>query len=188
VLNWIVQAAPLDAVNAITNCCALMPVTVTLPGPGAPWGPKLPNSSWEMAGETAADDNRISVTNLMYNVSMEEICISLDLSPLLPPYVCEYAILCDRPLEFINEFAAAHPKCFVFPFLTLSVDEIHDYNGLVGDHIVQPYYVGNLHPVGHAIRQIMKIFLEREHFLPIDGLPLPPPSVDKCIMNDMPEE
>jgi hypothetical protein len=97
----------------------------------------------------------------------------------LPPYTTEYAILCDRPAEFIHDFARAHPKCFVFPFSTKTVSEVPDYNSLRDDptldHVLRPYYVGNLNPPDRAIQRIVETIIRDWH--PV-----------RCLADETPEE
>lgn len=69
----------------------------------------------------------------------------------------EIAILCDRPIAGILEFAAAHPRCFVFPFYTGSADAVPDLSSLNEDHVVIPCYVGNFDNPRDIIKQIMEV-------------------------------
>src|SRR5277367_1877809 len=82
--------------------------------------------------------------------------------PELPPlnYKHQYAVLCDPTIERIEAFAAGHPKCFVFSFYTGAVDAVPDWSDVSGDHVMKPWYVGNLKPVANAIQQIVLLALE----------------------------
>lgn len=77
----------------------------------------------------------------------------------------EYAILCNREVEFIEKFSNQHPTTFVLPFIT-SMDQMKDYNKLGegsddhGNHIAMPMFVGNLVPLRKAIHEYVRIFLQ----------------------------
>lgn len=76
-------------------------------------------------------------------------------------YRPKYAVLMNRTRQQIVAFARAHPKVFVFPFVSLPPESCPDYRWLrrkdcaIRDHIVQPMDVGNLKPMDEAIRQII---------------------------------
>lgn len=76
-----------------------------------------------------------------------------------PTYRPQYAILRDKTRKEVRDFARKHPRCFVFPFITVAPEDCFDYRGLhrKGDpesmYIVKPFYVGNLEPMEDMIRQ-----------------------------------
>jgi hypothetical protein len=69
----------------------------------------------------------------------------------LPPpqkHTAKYAVLKDKSVEEIRNFAIGHPGVFVFPFATKAVEECADYTALgsveaIYDHLVMPMYIGN---------------------------------------------
>ena len=89
--------------------------------------------------------------------------ITVDISHLAPEYQPEYAILYDRTVEYIVEYADANPEVFIFPVATKSADASYTYSTLLehplvdkyGDWIVVPIYVDRL-PVGFTVQQIIE--------------------------------
>jgi hypothetical protein len=79
---------------------------------------------------------------------------------LPPPPKFHYAVLCDRSVEQINAFSEEHPKCWILPFFTKTVEDVPDCNTLLGDYIMRPWYVGNLTPRIEAIKQIVENIIE----------------------------
>ena len=88
--------------------------------------------------------------------------ITIDISHLEPKYQPKYAILFDRTVEQIVEYADANPEVFIFPIAAKSAYTARAYSALMkpplvdkyGDWIVMPIYV-DLLPVGSTIQQII---------------------------------
>jgi len=86
-------------------------------------------------------------------------------------HTVHYAIVCDRTPEWIRNFSINNVDCFIFPFWTKSVEEVPDCSDLFeiegpigkchgirnydGTHVMQPWYVGNCHPIRVIIREIV---------------------------------
>ena len=118
----------------------------------------------------------------MKNLKIEKIVnVALELPS---PLKTLYAVLCDRSLEAVEEFSTTHPLCFVFPFYTKALDDVPDYSAIASNHILQPYYVGNLSNVNSAIHQIVNLTLESlsEPFFNIS-----PRCELECILDDTKE-
>lgn len=90
------------------------------------------------------------------NTTIVNVKLALAPKPEVPS-IAHYAILCDRTSDEMEAFADAHEdqRCFVFPFFTLSVNEMPNCSELTHPRVVMPYYVGNLFPVAKVIRQIV---------------------------------
>jgi hypothetical protein len=90
------------------------------------------------------------------------IVVDVDVAALVPrpPYRPKYAVLRDRPLWEVKDFARANPGVFVFPFYEHSIPDFsHQFYGRDMDHVVQPMYVGNVWPVDQAIEALVKYSL-----------------------------
>jgi hypothetical protein len=105
------------------------------------------------------------------------VTVTPHVAPVYRPSPPSYAILINRSKAEVLAFAADHPECFVFPFVTLPPEEAPDYRRLYRkddprrDFIVQPMYVGNLRPQGSAIRQLVEYALgcKLETCIRVDG-------------------
>ena len=114
--------------------------------------------------------------------------VTVQLSPafLGPAPETQIAILCDRTLREVLHFASEHPRCFVFPFYTKTVDEVPDLSSLgeSEDHIVVPHYVGNFSSIRSVISQILEVaYAEMDLVVDNDGNPAP----RKIILDETPE-
>ena len=114
---------------------------------------------------------------------MSEI-VDVVVSPksLPPPPKTQYAILCDRSITYIVEWADAHPKCFVFSFYTKRVADVPDWNKAPSsNYIFQPWYVGNFKEPANGIRQIMLGVIEA---LAEPYFNISPPWEVECVLDE----
>lgn len=82
-------------------------------------------------------------------------------------YKVRYAVLLDKSPRELCTFAKAHPKVFVFPFVTTL--PCRNYSNLKRSpyvsHIVVPFYIGNFQPDsrGAVIKQYVELTLGAEY-------------------------
>ena len=74
--------------------------------------------------------------------------------PPLQKHIAKYAVLKNKSVEEIRAFVVAHPKVYVFPFATKTVEECCDYTELgsceaIYDYLVMPMYIGNFKAEDH---------------------------------------
>ncbi len=86
--------------------------------------------------------------------------VTVDVSKTLaPPWTVRLAIFLDKSPEEIEDFLDRQPEgagAIAMPFYTGTVEALPDFSqARLNDWIMIPVYVGNLHPVGKAIRQLV---------------------------------
>jgi hypothetical protein len=98
---------------------------------------------------------------------MSDKIVTVNLT-VLPPPVIRYAVLRNKTAAEVEAYARAHPRIFVFPFATKTVDECPDYSSLAPpadgstlppswrDYVVNPMYIGNFDDPEDVIQEFVK--------------------------------
>lgn len=101
---------------------------------------------------------------------MSDKIVTVDVNlTIMPPFkIVRYSVLRNKTAAEVEAYARAHPRVFVFPFATKTVDECPDYSALAPpadgsvlppswkDHVTQPMYVGNFDNPEEAIQKFLQ--------------------------------